>query len=158
MDPEFLSKLKGTLQALIDQNSALTTRVAALEHSVNDVIIKGLTDAANEYEDNERFSEFVDNYSGIYSPFAEACKTLYGDDYDIAEDLYARSRDAEDEKGFIDSEIKALQEKLDKLRAIKNGTDNGNVAETPDVVEVDVVEPSEEELMSDLSGIAKQIF
>lgn len=154
MDPEFLSKLKGTLQALIDQNSALTTRVAALEHSVNDVIIKGLTDAANEYEDNERFSEFVDNYSGIYSPFAEDCKTLYGDDYDIAEDLYARSRDAEDEKGFIDSEIKALQEKLDKLRAIKNG----NVVETPDVVEVDVVEPSEEELMSDLSGIAKQIF
>lgn len=154
MDPEFLSKLKGTLQALIDQNSALTTRIAALEHSVNDVIIKGLTDAANEYEDNERFSEFVDNYSGIYSPFAEDCKTLYGDDYDIAEDLYARSRDAEDEKGFIDSEIKALQEKLDKLRAIKNG----NVVETPDVVEVDVVEPSEEELMTDLSGIAKQIF
>jgi regulator of replication initiation timing len=154
MDPEFLSKLKGTLQALIDQNSALTSRIAALEHSVNDVIIKGLTDAANEYEDNERFSEFVDNYSGIYSPFAEDCKTLYGDDYDIAEDLYARSRDAEDEKGFIDSEIKALQEKLDKLRAIKNG----NVAETPDVVEVDVVEPSEEELMTDLSGIAKQIF
>lgn len=154
MDPEFLSKLKGTLQALIDQNSALTSRIAALEHSVNDVIIKGLTDAANEYEDNERFSEFVDNYSGIYSPFAEDCKTLYGDDYDIAEDLYARSRDAEDEKGFIDSEIKALQEKLDKLRAIKNG----NVVETPDVVEVDVVEPSEEELMSDLSGIAKQIF
>ena len=154
MDPEFLSKLKGTLQALIDQNSALTTRVAALEHSVNDVIIKGLTDAANEYEDNERFSEFVDNYSGIYSPFAEDCKTLYGDDYDIAEDLYARSRDAEDEKGFIDAEIKALQDKLDKLRAVKNG----NVAETPDVVEVDVVEPSEEELMTDLSGIAKQIF
>lgn len=154
MDPEFLSKLKGTLQALIDQNSALTSRIAALEHSVNDVIIKGLTDAANEYEDNERFSEFVDNYSGIYSPFAEDCKTLYGDDYDIAEDLYARSRDAEDEKGFIDSEIKALQEKLDKLRAIKNG----NVVETPDVVEVDVVEPSEEELMTDLSGIAKQIF
>lgn len=154
MDPEFLSKLKGTLQALIDQNSALTTRIAALEHSVNDVIIKGLTDAANEYEDNERFSEFVDNYSGIYSPFAEDCKTLYGDDYDIAEDLYARSRDAEDEKGFIDAEIKALQDKLDKLRAVKNG----NVAETPDVVEVDVVEPSEEELMTDLSGIAKQIF
>ena len=154
MDPEFLSKLKGTLQALIDQNSALTSRIAALEHSVNDVIIKGLTDAANEYEDNERFSEFVDNYSGIYSPFAEDCKTRDGDDYDIAEDLYARSRDAEDEKGFIDSEIKALQEKLDKLRAIKNG----NVAETPDVVEVDVVEPSEEELMTDLSGIAKQIF
>lgn len=154
MDPEFLSKLKGTLQALIDQNSALTSRIAALEHSVNDVIIKGLTDAANEYEDNEKFSEFVDNYGSIYSPFAEDCKTLYGDDYDIAEDLYARSRDAEDEKGFIDAEIKTLQEKLDKLRAIKNG----NVAETPDVVEVDVIEPSEEELMSDLSGIAKQIF
>ena len=155
MDPEFLSKLKGTLQALIDQNSALTSRIAALEHSVNDVIIKGLTDAANEYEDNDRFSEFVDNYGSIYSPFVEDCKTLYGDDYDIAEDLYARSRDAEDEKGFIDAEIKALQEKLDKLRAIKNGND---VVESPDVVEVDVIEPSEEELMSDLSGIAKQIF
>ena len=154
MNPEFLSKLKGTLQALIEQNNALTSRIAALEYSVNDVIIKGLTDAANEYEDNERFSEFVDNYSGIYSPFAEDCKTLYGDDYDIAEDLYARSREVEDEKGFIDAEIKALQEKLDKLRAIKNG----NVVEKPDVVEVDVVEPSEEELMSDLSGIAKQIF
>lgn len=142
MDKEFALKLKQTLDSMIAQNSALADRVSALEHSVNEVIIGGLTSAADEYEDNERFSEFVDAYSPSYSPFGDACKVIYGDDYDIAEELYSGSKDKEDVKSYVEEEIQKLQSKINALKAMK---DEPTVEEN--TVEEEPKEFDEEELL-----------
>lgn len=148
MDKQFLMKLKGTLDALINQNKSLASRLAAVEHSVNDVIIGGLTSAAEEYEDNERFSEFVDSYKDTYSPLEDACKIIYGDDYDLAEELYAGSKGQGDVKAYIEAEIQALQSKLDSLRAMKNGNEPAEI----------IVEESSEPVSEDeLDRIAKLV-
>lgn len=122
MNRQFLLKLKATLDALISENQKLKAQVAALNHSVNDVIIGGLKDAAAEYEDNENYSVFVDTYQDKYSPLVDASKLLYGDDYDIASELYESSKGQEDVASFVDEQIKALQSKLDALYALKNGS------------------------------------
>lgn len=122
MNRQFLLKLKATLDALISENQKLKAQVAALNHSVNDVIIGGLKDAAAEYEDNENYSVFVDTYQDKYSPLVDASKLIYGDDYDIASELYESSKGQEDVASFVDEQIKALQSKLDALYALKNGS------------------------------------
>ena len=159
MDEKFITSLKATLTALIEENKILKTRLEALEHSVNDVIIGGLKDAANEYEDNEKYSQFVDDYAAIYSPYEEVSKILNGDDYDISEALYEGSKGVEDVAGFINCEIAKYQAKADALRALKNGT----AVETPVKEPVVVVEEetlseqpeegerSEDELFEELS-------
>jgi hypothetical protein len=150
MDKEFLAKLKATFDALVSQNEALKERITALEHSVNDVIIGGLTAAADEYEDNERFSEFVDTYSESYSPYGDTCKIIYGDDYDIAEELYAGSKDKEDVKSYVESEIASLQSKLDALKEATKETEDNTVEEE---------EEEEKEFDEDeLSRIAKELL
>lgn len=159
MDKEFLAKLKATFDALVSQNEALKERITALEHSVNDVIIGGLTAAADEYEDNERFSDFVDTYSESYSPYGDTCKIIYGDDYDIAEELYAGSKDKEDVKSYVESEIASLQAKLDALKEATKEPETEDKAEGQ--TEDNTVEEKEEEKEFDedeLSRIAKELL
>lgn len=152
MDEKFIASLKATLTALIEENKVLKTRLEALEHSVNDVIIGGLKDAANEYEDNEKYSQFVDDFSTVYGPYEEISKILNGDDYDIAEALYEGSKGVEDVAGFINSEIAKYQAKADALRALKNGTaveESIPVTEEPVVVAVEESAPVEDERSED---------
>lgn len=160
MDEKFIASLKATLTALIEENKVLKTRLEALEHSVNDVIIGGLKDAANEYEDNEKYSQFVDDFSTVYSPYEEISKILNGDDYDISEALYEGSKGVEDVAGFINAEIAKYQAKADALRALKNGTaveESIPVTEEPVVVAVEEStapvedERSEDEIFQELS-------
>jgi len=160
MDEKFIESLKATLTALIEENKVLKTRLEALEHSVNDVIIGGLKDAANEYEDNEKYSQFVDDFSTVYGPYEEISKILNGDDYDISEALYEGSKGVEDVAGFINSEIAKYQAKADALRALKNGTaveESIPVTEEPVVVAVEETTPvaederSEDEIFAELS-------
>lgn len=149
MNADFMRKLKATLDALIAENKALKARLDAVEHSVNDVIIGGLQDAANEYEDNENFSVFVDDYASVYEPYAEVSKVLFGDDYDIAEELYAGSKGKEDVAAYINEEIAKYQAKADALRALKNGTSN---EEEVVVTEVPVDDLSEEDYLAQLTA------
>ena len=161
MDKEFLTKLKATLDAMLEQNKVLSERVVALEHTVNDVIIGGLTSAADEYEDNERFSEFVDTYSEAYSPFGDTCKVLFGDDYDIAEELYAGSRDKENVKAYVEEEIAKLQSKLDALKTMTSTSTEEQSDEQPKEVEVSLEssdEPKEDFDEEELVRIAKEML
>lgn len=155
MDERFIASLKATLTALIEENKVLKTRLGALEHSVNDVIIGGLKDAANEYEDNEKYSQFVDDFSTVYGPYEEISKILNGDDYDISEALYEGSKGVEDVAGFINGEIAKYQAKADALRALKNGT---AVEESIPVTEEPVVVAVEEEVPVDDEKSEDEIF
>ena len=160
----FMEKLKATLDAIITQNKALESRLAAIEHSVNDVIIGGLVDAANEYEDNENFSIFSDTYGAQLTPYAEHCKILNGEDYDIIEEMYEGSKDKEDVAAYVAEEIAKIEAKLNALKGLttepevevvvaeEHSTDENTVDEKP--VDEDEEEVDEEEL----ARIAKEML
>ena len=65
MDQEFKLKLKDTLVAL-------ESRLAALEHSVNNVILQGLRDAADEYADEENYNAFTATYGDSIGKYSDS--------------------------------------------------------------------------------------
>ena len=116
MDQEFKLKLKDTLVAL-------ESRLAALEHSVNNVILQGLRDAADEYADEENYNAFTATYGDSIGKYSDSMKVLCGDDFDLCKELYSALKEADgygtegfDEKALMDSKLKDIEEKLTKLK------------------------------------------
>ena len=142
MDEEFKLKLKDTLVAL-------ETRLTALEHSVNDVIISGLQEAADSYADEENFSRFSDTYGSEIGKYADSMKVLCGEDFDLCKELYNALKEAEgygtdgfDEKGLMEGKLKDIADKLSKLKTpeVKEEVKKDGDGESDDN------EPSEEEI------------
>ena len=163
----FMEKLKATLDAIITQNKALESRLAAIEHSVNDVIIGGLVDAANEYEDNENFSIFTDTYGAQLTPYAEHCKVLNGEDYDIIEEMYEGSKGKEDVAAYVAEEIAKIEAKLNALKGlttepevevvVEGSTVDENTVDD-DTVDDDKVDDKEEVDEEELARIANEML
>lgn len=166
MDKEMAIKLRAALEAM-------DARIATLEHLVNDTIIGGLKSAAEEYEDDERFSNFCDNYSEVYSPLEPAATILYGEDYSLPDDLYEKVKKSEgygsedfDEAGTVNSLLSEIQSKIDALEALKENVeedkeevekedgDDGSEEEDEDEEEDEI--PSDEELSKDFDDFAKR--
>ena len=147
MDEEFKLKLKDTLVAL-------ETRLTALEHSVNDVIINGLQEAANSYADEENYNRFSSEYGESIGKYADSMKVLCGDDFDLCKELYSALKEAEgygtdgfDEKGLMESKLKDIEDKLSKLKGPVEEAKEGvkeEAKEDGDGESED--EPSEEEI------------
>lgn len=108
MDEEFKQKLRESLEAI-------DTRISALEHLVNDVIIGGLKDAADEYADDEAFSSFVDTYGDSYKDLEPYGKILNGDDFDMGSYLYENVKSKRDTEGF--DELSEVTKLIDELKA-----------------------------------------
>lgn len=115
MDKTFLVNLRKTLEIL-------DKRLGAVEHLVNNVIIDGMKQAAEEYDDNEKYSIFVDNYKSDYEPYCESAKVLFGDDYDLSDAIYESLKEEEgygtegfDEKAKVLSYLSEIQAKIDAL-------------------------------------------
>lgn len=152
MDEMFLTKLKDTLVSL-------ETRLAAVEHTVNDVIINGLQEAATAYEDEEHFNSFSEAYGPEISKYEAPMKVLCGDDFELCKELYEAIKSAEgygtegfDEKGLMDAKLKEI---ADKIAAIKGTEEKEEKEEKKDVVESDDTEdegPSEEELAKEFKA------
>lgn len=137
MDQEFKLKLKDTLVTI-------ESRLAALEHSVNNVILQGLRDAADEYADEENYNVFTETYGDSIGKYSDSMKVLCGDDFDLCKELYSALKEADgygtegfDEKALMDSKLKDIEAKLSKLK--------GPVEEKKEDSEEDK-EPSEEEI------------
>lgn len=143
MDEEFKLKLKDTLVAL-------ETRLTALEHSVNDVIINGLQEAANSYADEENYNRFSSEYGESIGKYADSMKVLCGEDFDLCKELYNALKEAEgygtdgfDEKGLMEGKLKDIEDKLSKL---KTPEVKEEVKEEGKVDDGEDDEPSEEEI------------
>ena len=150
MDEMFLTKLKDTLVSL-------ETRLAAVEHTVNDVIINGLQEAATAYEDEERFNSFSEAYGPAISEYEAPMKVLCGDDFELCKELYEAIKSADgygtegfDEKGLMDAKLKEI---ADKIAAIK-GTEKEEEKEVEDADAADSEDegPSEEELAKEFKA------
>lgn len=141
MDQEFKLKLKDTLVAL-------ESRLSALEHSVNNVILQGLRDAADEYADEENYNAFTATYGDSIGKYSDSMKILCGDDFDLCKELYSALKEAEgygtegfDENALVDSKLKDIEAKLSKL---KEPVEETKKEDSEDKSEED--EPSEEEI------------
>lgn len=144
MDQEFKLKLKDTLVAL-------ESRLAALEHSVNNVILQGLRDAADEYADEENYNAFTATYGDSIGKYSDSMKVLCGDDFDLCKELYSALKEADgygtegfDEKALMDSKLKDIEDKLSKLKGPVEVEEKKEEEKKEDSEEDE--EPSEEEI------------
>lgn len=149
MDEMFLTKLKDTLVSL-------ETRLAAVEHTVNDVIINGLQEAATAYEDEERFNSFSDAYGPAISKYEAPMKVLCGDDFELCKELYEAIKSADgygtegfDEKGLMDAKLKEIADKIAAIKGIEKEEEKEEDADA----DTDADEgPSEEELAKEFKA------
>lgn len=153
MDEQFLAELKEILFALDE-------RVAALEHTLNDVIIQSWKEAAEEEAQAEKerveaeqrkmaLEQFTASYPEV-AELAAPLKTLYGDDYDVYDDLYSTMQghvndEGFDEAAYVNGQLKDVKGRLSAL----NGTPAP--VEKPDVEEEKEEEISEEQLARELA-------
>lgn len=152
MDEQFLAELKEILFALDE-------RVAALEHTLNDVIIQSWKEAAEEEAQAEKerveaeqrkvaLEKFTASYPEV-AELAAPLKTLYGDDYDVYDDLYSTMQNHVNDEGFdeaayVNGQLADVKGRLSAL--------NGTPTETPDVEEDEKEEISEEQLAKELAA------
>lgn len=100
MDP----KIQKAIAFLISKNKALEERLAALEHTVNDVVVKSLVEANDQYEYDTGLEAFRNAHPEL-SELDPKMKALYGDEYDTSKAFYdARPESYEgdmDENGWV---------------------------------------------------------
>lgn len=153
MDEQFLAELKEILFALDE-------RVAALEHTLNDVIIQSWKEAAEEEAQAEKerveaeqrkmaLEKFTASYPEV-AELAAPLKTLYGDEYDVYDDLYSTMQNHVNDEGFdeaayVNGQLEDVKGRLSAL----NGTPAP--VEKPDVEEEKEEEISEEQLARELA-------
>ena len=154
MDEQFLAELKEILFALDE-------RVAALEHTLNDVIIQSWKEAAEEEAQAEKerveaeqrkmaLEKFTASYPEV-AELAAPLKTLYGDEYDVYDDLYSTMQSHVNDEGFdeaayVNGQLEDVKGRLSAL----NGTPAP--VEKPDVEEEKEEEISEEQLARELAA------
>ena len=154
MDEQFLAELKEIL-------FALDGRVAALEHTLNDVIIQSWKEAAEEEAQAEKerveaeqrkmaLEQFTASYPEV-AELAAPLKTLYGDEYDVYDDLYSTMQNHVNDEGFdeaayVNGQLEDVKGRLSAL--------NGAPTEAPkgEEEEVEKEEISEEQLAKELAA------
>lgn len=97
------------------------SRIKALEHTVNDVVVKSLIEANDQME----YDQGLEAFRGAYPELAEIdpkLKKLYGDDYDTAKELYdarpSEYGEGQDEASWVAQELAIANEKLNALLSV----------------------------------------
>jgi hypothetical protein len=129
------------------------SRIAALEHTVNDVVVKSLVEANDQYE----YDQGLEAFRGAHPELAEMdpkLKALYGEDYDTAKQLYdARPKEyaeGQDENSWVAQELAIVNDKLNALMSVvapaAEETETKVPAETEEKTEVKEGVPAEDEI------------
>ena len=146
----------------LDENKLYTllkqfeSRINALEDSVNNTLLGGLREAANQYIDNEQYGIFSEKYGPMIDTVASDLKIINGDDFDARRSLYDKIKGMEgygsddfDEEAIIKATIEELNEKLNAIRGVKN---EEPVKEETLADDESVELPNEEQLMAELKN------
>ena len=141
------------LYVLLKQMEA---RINALEHSVNDTLIGGLREAANQYADDAAYGIFGEKYGAAIDEVAPDLTIINGEDFDARRSLYDKIKGMEgygtddfDEEAVVMATIDELKNKLAAIRGVKNEEPVKDV----EVAETESVElPNEEQLMAELKN------
>ena len=131
-------------------------RINALEHSVNDTLISGLREAANQYIDNEAYGIFCDKYGTAIDTVSPDLAIINGEDFDARRSLYDKIKGMEgygtddfDEEEVVKATIDELKNKLNAIRGVKN---EEPVKEETLADDESVELPNEEQLMAELKN------
>ena len=156
MNEQFLAELKEIL-------FALDGRVAALEHTLNDVIIQSWKEAAEEEAQAEKerveaeqrkmaLEQFTASYPEV-AELAAPLKTLYGDEYDVYDDLYSTMQNHVNDEGFDEAAYVngQLADVKGRLAALNNGAPAPDTEGDMDEEEEKEEEISEEQLAKELA-------
>ena len=131
------------------------SRINALEHSVNDTLLGGLKEAANQYIDNEQYGIFSEKYGPMIDTVSPDLTIINGEDFDARRSLYDKIKgmdgygsDDFDEEAVVMATIDELKNKLNAIRGVKNE----EPVKDEIVAEESVELPNEEQLMAELKG------
>ena len=145
---------------MLDENKLYTLlkqfeeRLGALETSVNDTLIGGLKEAANQYVDNEQYGIFSEKYGPMIDTVSPDLAIINGEDFDARRSLYDKIKgmdgygsDDFDEEAVVMATIDELKNKLNAIRGVKNEVPvEGEITAETESVEL----PNEEQLMAEL--------
>ena len=131
-------------------------RLNALEDSVNNTLIGGLKEAANQYIDQEQYGIFSEKYGPMIDTISPDLKIINGDDFDAPRTLYDKIKGMEgygsddfDEESVVKATIDELKNKLAAIRGVKNE----EPVKDEIVAETESVElPNDEQLMAELKS------
>lgn len=156
MDP----RIQKAIAFLISRNKALESRLAALEHTVNDVVVKSLVEANAQYEYDTGLEAFRSAHPEL-ADLDPKLKALYGDEYDTAKAFYDNRpesyEEGMDENGWVASMLEEINGKLSALMGLQAPAEEASVAEDSPaegeaVVEEEVTVPDEEQLKAELKA------
>lgn len=157
MDP----RIQKAIAFLISRNKALESRLAALEHTVNDVVVKSLVEANAQYEYDTGLEAFRSAHPEL-ADLDPKLKALYGDEYDTAKAFYDNRpesyEEGMDENGWVASMLEEINGKLSALMGLQTPAAEeapvaeGSPAEGEAVVEEEVTVPDEEQLKAELKA------
>lgn len=156
MDP----RIQKAIAFLISRNKALESRLAALEHTVNDVVVKSLVEANDQYEYDTGLEAFRSAHPEL-ADLDPKLKALYGDEYDTAKAFYDNRpesyEEGMDENGWVASMLEEINGKLSALMGLQTPAEEASVAEGSPaegetVVEEEVTVPDEEQLKAELKA------
>lgn len=157
MDP----RIQKAIAFLISRNKALESRLAALEHTVNDVVVKSLVEANAQYEYDTGLEAFRSAHPEL-ADLDPKLKALYGDEYDTAKAFYDNRpesyEEGMDENGWVASMLEEINGKLSALMGLQTPAAEeapvaeGSPAEGETVVEEEVAVPDEEQLKAELKA------
>ena len=139
------------LYVLLKQMEA---RINALEDSVNNTLLGGLREAANQYIDNEQYGIFSEKYGPMIDTVSPDLAIINGEDFDARRSLYDKIKGMEgygtddfDEEAVVMATIDELKNKLNAIRGVKNE----EPVKEETLAETESVElPNEEQLMAEL--------
>ena len=141
------------LYVLLKQMEA---RINALEDSVNNTLLGGLREAANQYIDNEQYGIFSEKYGPMIDTVSPDLAIINGEDFDARRSLYDKIKGMEgygtddfDEEAVVMATIDELKNKLAAIRGVKNEEPVKDV-EVADDESVEL--PNEEQLMAELKN------
>lgn len=125
------------------------SRIAALEHTVNDVVVKSLVEANDQYE----YDQGLEAFRGAHPELAEMdpkLKALYGEDYDTAKQLYdarpSEYAEGQDEASWVAQELAIVNDKLNALMNVVAPAAEEEPSVTEEKTEVKEEVPAEEEI------------
>ena len=129
------------------------SRINALEDSVNNTLLGGLREAANQYIDNENYGIFGEKYGAAIDEVAPDLAIINGEDFDARRSLYDKIKgmdgygsDDFDEEAVVMATIDELKNKLNAIRGVKNEVPVKEETLAEETVEL----PNEEQLMAEL--------
>ena len=143
----------------LDENKLYTllkqfeSRINALEDSVNNTLLGGLREAANQYIDQEQYGIFSEKYGPMIDTVSPDLAIINGEDFDARRSLYDKIKgmdgygsDDFDEEAVVKATIDELKNKLNAIRGVKNE----EPVKDEIVAEESVELPNEEQLMAEL--------